>query len=356
MNTKLVDLIKDPKLGLIHDVDILMERATENGIKTSEKEIKEVIDSLQANQLLLNKQTPKKFNSIVAPYTRYQYYIDVAVVNRFGNARYKYILNCIDVHSRYVASRALTKVSVNSKGKYSDGKLYNALEDIFKEMGYPERLYADNQFNNRRFNKLFEKNNVKTFFSDPTDLIKNSLVERFNGTLSRMIKRWILQSGSNQWQKVLQDIVSNYNNKKHSTVKNKPVDIWNGNAPNLQEVNEVVPKIFIGDKVRIRLPKKSFSKSDDIKYSIDVFEVVGKKGNKFKIGNHNKLPRKLYYDEIELQNVKNVIDSKKKVDYHNKPKGNKKLQKEVKDLGKNPTRYSDRIKKNKKNKKKEKIF
>jgi hypothetical protein len=350
MNEKLIELINNPKTGLITDVDILLSRATMQGIETTSKDIQKILDSLQSNQLLLNKKTPKNFNSIVAPYTRYQYYVDVAVLKTLGNGNYKYALNCIDVHSRYVASRALTKLTVNDKGNYVDAKLFDAMVDIFKEMGYCERLYCDNEFNNNRFNKLFEENNVKTFFSDPNDYIKNSLVERFNGTLRLMLKKWVLQSGSNMWHKILPDIIFNYNNKKHSTIKNKPADVWTGDAPNLQEVSIVTPKIYIGDRVRTMLPKKAFLKSDDIKYSVDVYTIVSKKGNRFKIGGLDKLPRKLYYDEIELQRVDDVIDGKNKIQIVDTVKGAKSFDKEVKELGKNPVRYSKRIAKQKKKK------
>ena len=72
----------------------------------------------------------------------------------------------------------------------------------------------------------------------------------------------------------LDDIVNKYNNKKHSTIKRKPIYV-KGNTYNDfgKEVNDNDPKLKVGDHVRISQYKNIFAKCYTPNWSKEVFVI-----------------------------------------------------------------------------------
>ena len=72
----------------------------------------------------------------------------------------------------------------------------------------------------------------------------------------------------------LDDIVNEYNNKKHSTTKMKPIDVKDNTYIDFgKEVNNNDPKSKVGDHVRISKYKNFFSKVYTPNWSEEVFVV-----------------------------------------------------------------------------------
>ena len=69
-----------------------------------------------------------------------------------------------------------------------------------------------------------------------------------------------------KWYKVLDDIVYNYNHSYHRTIKATPYDVWRGKDTNKQSIKFVDYDFKVGDKVRIKLVKKVFTKGDAVKF------------------------------------------------------------------------------------------
>jgi hypothetical protein len=69
-------------------------------------------------------------------------------------------------------------------------------------------------------------------------------------------------------------IIDNYNNTYHSTIKNKPIDVWNGKATPYR-INRVVDlKFEVGDPVRHLNKKKQFDKNSSIaNYTKKVYTI-----------------------------------------------------------------------------------
>ena len=65
----------------------------------------------------------------------------------------------------------------------------------------------------------------------------------------------------NVYTNKLDDIVNEYNNTYHTTIKMKPVDVKdNTNIDFKKEVNHKDPKFTVGDHVRISKYKQNFAK------------------------------------------------------------------------------------------------
>ena len=269
------NLINNPETGLIADLSKLQKMLKEKGIELDLKAIKKIRDQQEWYQLTQEKKRPKKFNSIYVPFPRDLYFMDVMVYDRLKINNYRYILNVIDTNSRYAQSRALTNM-VLKMGSDKSYTLLDAIKDIFDEMGYPKELRCDNQFISKDFVNLMKRHNVNVVYSDPEDVVKNSLVERFNRTLADILQKMRIQSKQTyeyvgeplfHWYKHLNVAVDKYNNNFHSGIKQKPIDVWNGTMVNNQKITRVEPNLKVGDTVRTSSKKKIFDKGDALKTS-----------------------------------------------------------------------------------------
>ena len=61
-------------------------------------------------------------------------------------------------------------------------------------------------------------------------------------------------------------IIDNYNNTFHGTIKNKPIDIWEGRTKPRQNIRVVDMQFEIGDTVRHLNKKKQFDKNSSVTY------------------------------------------------------------------------------------------
>ena len=72
----------------------------------------------------------------------------------------------------------------------------------------------------------------------------------------------------------LDDVVGEYNNRYHGTIKMKPVDVEDDTHINFkEEVNDKDPKFKIGDHVKISKSKNIFAKGYTPNWSKEVFVV-----------------------------------------------------------------------------------
>ena len=115
---------------------------------------------------------------------------------------------------------------------------------------------------------------IEFYFSEANELIKNSIVERYNRTLAGFLQKYRVASGSYDWPSYLPDIVFNSNHIYHSTMKATPYDVFHGLDTNKQTHVRLPPTSFkVGDKVRIKIHKNIFSKGDALTYSKDIYVI-----------------------------------------------------------------------------------
>ena len=90
---------------------------------------------------------------------------------------------------------------------------------------------------------------------------KSVVAERFIKTLKNKIYKHMATIGKNVYFDVLDDIVKNYNNSFHSSIKMKPKDVKDGSfIENNEEKNKKDPQFKVGDHVRISKYKIIFAK------------------------------------------------------------------------------------------------
>ena len=90
---------------------------------------------------------------------------------------------------------------------------------------------------------------------------KSVVAERFIRTLKTKIYKYMTSISKNVYIDKLDDIVNEYNNTYHRTIKLKPVDVKDNTYIDFnKEVNDKDPKCKVGDYVRISKYKNIFAK------------------------------------------------------------------------------------------------
>ena len=80
-------------------------------------------------------------------------------------------------------------------------------------------------------------------------------------------------TGKTVYYDVLDDIVNEYNNTKHNTIKMKPRDVENNRRVYIDEHNEKDSRFKVGDRVRISKFKNIFAKGYTPNWSKEIFIV-----------------------------------------------------------------------------------
>ena len=100
------------------------------------------------------------------------------------------------------------------------------------------------------------------------------VAERFIRTLKNKLYKHITSIGKNVYYDVLDDIVNEYDNTKHSTIKMKPKDVKNDNKRvYIDEHNKKSARYNVGDRVRISKFKNIFAKGYTPNWSREIFIV-----------------------------------------------------------------------------------
>jgi hypothetical protein len=279
----------------------LYEKLKHDHPKLTLKYTKEWIAKQYVDQITRQRRKPISYSKILSYGPGDIYQIDLMIYNRFAWQHYKYILVIVDVYSRLCYAIALT----NRKAEY----ILDAIKTAFKKLGIPTNINADNEFNNNIFNKYWEENNIKTYFSQPDQLHKNAIVERMNRTIATMIQKYRQSTKDYNWPAVLPKLITNYNTTVHSTTKQTPNDIFFKDAPP-QDMIDHIPAtnaINIGAQVRTLTKKKIFDKGDKETYSRSIYTVTGHMGNKYKVKNNDSGHElKTLFKIYELQVVNEV--------------------------------------------------
>ena len=103
---------------------------------------------------------------------------------------------------------------------------------------------------------------------------KSVVVERFIRTIKNKIYKYMTSISKNVYVDKLDDTVHKYNNKKHRTIKMKPIDAEDSTHIDFgKEVDDNDPKCKVGDHVRISKYKNIFAKGYTPNWSEVVFVI-----------------------------------------------------------------------------------
>ena len=121
---------------------------------------------------------------------------------------------------------------------------------------------------------MIESNNIELYSIHNER--KFVVAERFIKTLKNKIYKHMTAISKNVYFDVLDDIVDEYNNTYHKTIKMKPIDVKSDSfAEYNEESNENDPKFKVGDHVKISKHKNIFAKGYAPNWSEEIFVLNG---------------------------------------------------------------------------------
>ena len=305
----------DPQYGF-QSASKLYKKLIEDGHNMSYKTVQNFINNQEVNQLTKTIQKPKQYNTITATYPLESVQIDIMVYDRFTFHNYNNILCCVDVYSRFAICKALTNRKIeNIKTKF---------EEIFNEIGYPKNINCDNEFNVKVINDFAKQHYITMHYSQAYEENKNAIVERFNRTLAQLLQNWRTATKQYDWYRVLPDIVNNYNNSFHSTIKSTPQKVFDGKQFNTQQVFYIPNPFDVGDTVRLKKDSHIFSKGDVLKQTKTIYTVEKIDGQKIYLKNEDGIILNKFYKPYQLLKVNEV--QKYEVDNEDQEKEHKQIQ------------------------------
>ena len=103
---------------------------------------------------------------------------------------------------------------------------------------------------------------------------RSVVTERCIRTLKNKIYKYLTSISESMYIDKLDDLVNEYNNKYHRTIKMKPIDVKDNTYIDFEkEVNDKDPKFKVDDHVRISKYKNVIAKGYTPNWSEDVFVI-----------------------------------------------------------------------------------
>jgi hypothetical protein len=317
MEDQLRSIYYDPKIGFTN-LNLFYERVKEAKLKIPYKTVKEFYNNQSINQIYKHINKHEERSSIISFAVGNCLQCDLMVITKFKskNSNYKYLLNIIDVNSRYA-----WVYPVKSKGAK---EISEHIESVYKELiNNKNELYSlttddGTEFDNKILNSINKKYNVKHYIhvsknaNHPT---KTAIVERFNYTLWKMISKYTESKDTLKFIDVLKDLVNNYNSRIHTGIKAKPYDVYHKKAlPNT--IVNIAVGYKLGDIVRVKQKRKTVgAKSYDITYSRQKYEIVKVNGSSHTLKNietNRELSKQYQSSDLQKINDDKIISATNK--------------------------------------------
>jgi len=180
----------------------------------------------------------------------------------------KYLLTVIDVFSKYGWI-----VPLNDKSGKSTAA---GFMKIFTSGRKPGKVWVDK---GREFYNTDVKKLVELYSTENEE--KSCVVERWNRTMREKMFKYFTANSTRRYIDVLNEMVNNYNNTRHSSIKMTPAKaslkanekvVWMNLFGN--EIHKAIkPKFSIGDKVRITKKKNIFEKGYTPRWTEEIFTI-----------------------------------------------------------------------------------
>ena len=154
-------------------------------------------------------------------------------------------------------------------------KRITAFQSILKQSNRkPNKIWVDKgtEFYNAFYKKWLQDNDIVMYSTHNEG--KYVVAERFVRTLRSKIYKYMTSISKNMYIDKLDDIVDEYNNTYHTTIKMKPIDVKDNIYNDTdREINDKGPKFKVGDHVRISKYKNIFAEGCTPNWSEEVFVI-----------------------------------------------------------------------------------
>ena len=195
---------------------------------------------------------------------------DMQLISKYSKG-IRYLLCAINLFSKYAFPVPLK----DKKGT----TIVNAFQSILdSSKRKPNKIWVDqgSEFYNNVFKKWLKDIEMYSAYNEE----KSVVAERFIKTLKNKIYKHMTAISKNAYFDVLNDMVDEYNNRYHRTIKMKPIDVKSDSFAEYNgESNEKDPKFIVGHHVGISKYKNIFAKRYTPNWSEEIFAIKQKKKN-----------------------------------------------------------------------------
>ena len=191
---------------------------------------------------------------------------DMQLLSKFKK-RFRFLLCVIDIFSKYA-----WVIPLKDKKDISIDNGFQKIINNSKRKPYKIWLDKGSEFYNNSFRKWLKDNDVVMYSTNNEG--KSFIAERFIRTLKNKIYKYMTSISKNVYIDKLDDIVKEYNNTYHRTIKMKPIAVkYNTYIDSEKEVNDKNPKFKVDDHVRISKYKNIFTKGYIPNWSEELFII-----------------------------------------------------------------------------------
>lgn len=243
------------------------------------KTIKKITAKHEGYTLLRPEKKPKIHSPTLSFYVGDLIQADLFYVDRLAdyNKGVKYILSCICVHSKFAyVETMITKSAQETKDK---------LSLIIERMSKKPNVFAfdmGKEFKNEIVEKFLKNIGIKTFFTLAEN--KSAVVERFQKTFQKSLYTYLVEKETFCYIDVLEDLLNNYNNTVHTTIKMTPAQAQlpsnkilleeaHAEIKSKRRLEKVQPIYKKNQHVRVSLKKNKFTRSYDVANSYEEYII-----------------------------------------------------------------------------------
>ena len=202
--------------------------------------------------------------------------LDILDLKDYGpenNRGYRYVLVIIDNFSKFGWTIPLKNKNAQTIKDSFESILINSKRK-------PNLIETDRgkEFYKNIFQEFLNKNNIKLYSRNSS--YGAVFAERFNRTITDLLKKIVFQHGDANWIDVLPTITKQYNKKVHSSTKLTLIQASLKKNEGyvyknlLDKRKKIKPKFQLNDLVRTADLRKTFSKGDTTNWSYTLYKVT----------------------------------------------------------------------------------
>jgi len=268
----LSEIYFNPSSGFI-GADKLYQKVKQHGL--TRKNVKDFLDSVEVNQRF-KKPVKQEYYPIYGKERGY-FQCDLAFLpkwKKWNNGK-DVLLTIININTRKAYAYGLSSKKA--------GYILEAFKDFLRKADVVNVVFSDNgsEFLNKSVQDLFKNHSIEHVTFEEENHQKLGIIERFNRTLKMMINKYMKANHTVKWIDVLNELINNYNNSYHSSIKMTPNEMTEDKEYTYilnkrQETQEIKDNddFDIGDTVRILKSKKTFMK-EGTTWSKSLYKIVG---------------------------------------------------------------------------------
>jgi hypothetical protein len=251
-------------------------------LKISRRQVMNWLNKQELSQIFKNIQPTKDIKSVIVSGPYKQIAMDLKDMQNDSYEDYNYILTMKDLFSKKVWAKAI---------KDKEGAtVLNAFKELLKEMkAKPKSIRSDNgsEFVYTPFQNYLKKENITQVFSSPGNPQSNGGIERFNGTLKKLINMYRTQTDETDWVHILPKLLDNYNNSVNRVTGKTPNELDNLNLEDKKEIEDKIKKettpknndtqndelLPLNTQVRLKVMRDKLQKSNNQNWTQELFRI-----------------------------------------------------------------------------------